>query len=111
MEILSSRTTFAGSTVRSGPDHLVRFYEADSSFHEIVAEYLRPALRAGDPAIVVATEEHAQAIHELLMRDGSGSAVGSGRVLFIDAHATLRDIMVDDRPDPAAFRRVIGELL
>jgi len=72
-----------------------------------VAEYLAPALHNGDPAIVVASEEHWQGIRALLSRD---PGIDIDKIIVADRVATLGQIMNGDGPDPEKFQRAIAQL-
>src|SRR6266536_2972432 len=51
-------------------DHFVMFYEADSFLVDGVVDFIGPALKAGERAIVVATPEHRAGIEAGLRADG-----------------------------------------
>lgn len=79
--------------------HSVQFYESDDYLASTVAEYLAEGLHAGEPAIVIATEPHRQAI---------ASRLQTQHVQFLDARETLAACMSGAMPDPARFREVVG---
>lgn len=90
-----------------GRDHAVQFYENDAELAATVGQYLGDALRAGAVAIVIATETHRQAFQSQL--DAADAAArADGRLLWLDAAATLGACMPGGRIDEAAFQRVIG---
>jgi len=94
-------------------DHLVEFYETESFLVSTVSEFLAPALRGGDSALVVATRPHRRAFQ--LALEGSGidvnRAVLEGRYLAVDAAEVLSCIMVDGKPDEVLFRHTIGTVM
>src|ERR1700716_1232266 len=51
-------------------DHFVMFYEADSFLVDGVVDFIGPALKVGERAIVVATPEHRASIEASLLGDG-----------------------------------------
>ncbi|HTZ53615.1 MAG TPA: MEDS domain-containing protein [Candidatus Acidoferrum sp.] len=65
------------------------------------------------PAIIVATPAHRQAILEGLRGAGAGpdAAIASGRLVCLDAVATLEGILTDGRIDWRAFDTKIGEFV
>jgi hypothetical protein len=92
----------------SGHFHAVRFYDDDQSLCRIVAGFLRDALLADQPAIVIATPSHrAEIAQELnaLLPDRSGD------LLMLDADETLATFMVNDKPDAARFSRSMGKVI
>jgi hypothetical protein len=101
-------------TQPAGPrDHVVQFYERDEELVLTVSGYLGDGLRAGEVAIVVATEVHWLAFEAALRRSGIDvtQAVADGTLLMLDACQTLPLFMTDTGPDPAAFDDVIGDLV
>jgi hypothetical protein len=97
-----------------GGEHLVHLYGQDAQLLvRNVSRYLAEGLRRGDGLVVIATLEHAAAIRRQLGQDGAGvpAALRTGRLLFLDAAATLELFTVDGRPDRAAFDRVVGGVL
>jgi hypothetical protein len=42
----------------SGPNHSVQFYESDDFLRDSVADFVGHGLVAGEPVIVIATEQH-----------------------------------------------------
>jgi hypothetical protein len=72
--------------------HHVRFYEQDDTLIEEVSDFLDTALRAGDAALVIATEAHRAALQRRL--GGIGSREGQpgwypGALVMLDAQQTL----------------------
>lgn len=67
-------------------DHAVQFYEDDRFLVDTVARFLTPGMLAGQPAIVVATETHRQALTARLESEGIDvdGACFRGRLLFLD---------------------------
>jgi len=80
-------------------DHVVQFYETDAELVGRVGEYLKPA----EAAVVIATEAH---------RDALAAVVPDpGRVVWLDAQATLERLMCDGDVDPAAFADIVGGVI
>ena len=93
------------------PSHFVRFYHDDAVLLTEVADFLDRGLRGGGSAIVIATQEHLDALRRQLM--GFGSLKGQpawfpGELIMLDAAATLAGFMVDGWPDERLFDEVVG---
>jgi signal transduction histidine kinase len=107
-------STLVGTTAWRPPcDHGVTFYESDDFLVGSTAAFLASALRAGRPAIAVATPAHLEAIEAALAVRAAHPAGGwdDGQLVTLDAHEALDRLMVDGMPDPAVFDAVIGELI
>lgn len=100
---------------RVGPTcrHVVEFHENDRLLAESVRDYLAPALRGDDAAVVVATPNHRALFAEAL--EGAGvdtvAAREAGRYIEVDTHEMLAALMVDGRPSRERFEHAIGGLL
>jgi hypothetical protein len=75
-----------------------------------VADFLADGIAAGQPTLIVATPEHRDRIAgELVTRKFDVTKlVAAGTVMMLDAQETLDKFMVDGKPDPAAFKEVLG---
>jgi hypothetical protein len=95
------------------PDHVVQLYGSDERLLvQNVGRFLSEGLRRGDGLLVVATPEHRTSLTRYLRSESSyPEAVLAGRLVFLDARATLSRFLVDGSPDPELFRTVIGESL
>jgi hypothetical protein len=93
--------------------HVVQFYSHDSELIASAGSHLGAALRAGGVAIAIATRPHREAFEEYLVRDGVelARAHAEGRLVLLDANATLHACMRDGEIDGRAFHAVIGGLL
>jgi DcmR-like sensory protein len=91
----------------------VGFYSDDRRFLDDLTQFIGTALKAGNAAIVVATESHRD--HLLPRLQGHGvdiaAAIEQGRYISLDAADTLLTFMVNDIPDPARFLEVAGSLI
>lgn len=96
-----------------GHEHLVDFYETDEHLIATVAEYVIPALRGYEAAIVVATADHREAFAAEIRAAGIDldEAIADWRYQALDAAEVLSRFMVDGAPDPVRFREVAEELL
>lgn len=94
-------------------EHVVQFYERDAELIGAVGPYLAAAARAGEVAIVIATEAHRRAFAAELEAEGIDlaqiSAVGS--FLSLDAAGTMAAFTVHGQIDHDAFHEVIGGLV
>jgi len=94
--------------------HLVRFYAEDDFLLTEVARFLDAALRVGGTAVVIATGEHRTSLKRRL--SGFGAATDphgwySGRLVMLDAKATLDSFVIEGWPDPQAFDAVVGNVI
>ncbi|HYF45534.1 MAG TPA: MEDS domain-containing protein [Acidimicrobiales bacterium] len=98
---------------RDGRAHVVHFYDSDGDLVDVVAAYLAEAVTNGDVAVTVATPQHEQALVARLASLGVSvdAEVATGGLVLLDAAETLDQIMVDSRPDKAAFEAVVGEII
>src|SRR5439155_99244 len=94
-------------------DHVVMFYEADRFLVDGVVDFIGPALKAGERAIVVATAEHRASIEAGLRDDGidMSQMLADGSYVAVDAARTLARFLIEDVPDPARFEAVLNGLL
>jgi hypothetical protein len=95
--------------------HLVHLYGQDERLlARNVSRFLAEGLRQRDSLIVIATPEHAESIARYLA-DEAGSATREaeheGRLVYLDARATLDQLLRGGQPDPIRFAAVVGELL
>ena len=93
--------------------HAVQFYGTDQSLFTTVAGFLAEGLVTGQPAIIIATPVHRQAILEHLAKRciDCERAVRHGDLIILDAEATLDLFMADNEPDPHLFEDNVGRLV
>ena len=90
----------------SGHFHAVRFYEDDTSLCRIVSGFVAEGLALDQPALVIATQPHIDAV----LKNLTAAAIdvdrlkNSGELLLLDARQTLATFMVDGQPDPDFFK-------
>jgi hypothetical protein len=89
----------------TGHFHAVQFYENKASLSRTVADFLAKGLALAQPALMIATPEHRDAVlEELRARHiDLDSAAAAGDLLLLDARQTLRLFMLDGIPDAALF--------
>ncbi|MCU1382722.1 MAG: sensor protein [Acidobacteria bacterium] len=91
---------------KSGHFHAVRFYEDDSSLCRIVSGFVAEGLALHQPALVIATGAHIDAIE----RNLAAAAIdvetlkSEGDLLMLDARQSLATFMANGLPDPDFFK-------
>jgi CheY-like chemotaxis protein len=110
LEVLSSPAPRKGEIKGS---HEVVFYSDDASFLLGFTRFIESALRAGNPAIVIATEPHRTSLFQSLLARGvdCAAAIEQGRYIPLDVAESLSTFMVNDLPDPVRFSKVAGDLI
>jgi signal transduction histidine kinase len=95
------------------PSHIVQFYEDDALLCDSVAHFLAVGLRAGEPVVVVATEEHRAAFAARLERRGIDVEVvrARGQLVWLDARASLSKFLIGDMPDWTLFSDLFGGVI
>lgn len=93
--------------------HAVHFFEDSSTLCRIVADFLAAGLAAGDPAIVIATDEHQQTILANLSdrRIKVEQARRLGELVLLDVDDTLGAFMLDGSPNATLFDEYMGRIL
>jgi hypothetical protein len=93
--------------------HAAQIYLEPSELADSVAEYVAAGFEAGEPAVLVATVEHAGLIAERLAADGwdARRIDELGLLVAVDAESTLGMVMDGRHPSALAFERVIGDLI
>jgi hypothetical protein len=100
--------------VGHGDKHLVQFYGADERLLTAnVCRFTAYALERGGAAGFLATRAHGTAFLEGLKGMGLSpvGALGEGRLVAMDAHQALWQIMQGGHPDRAAFDDLVGGML
>ena len=102
-----------GQDVQIAGRHEAGFYSDDASLLDGFTQFVGAALKAGDSAIVVATESHRGSLPPRLRAEGLdiAAAIEQGRYISLDAAETLSTFMVDGMPDPVRFFNVADDLL
>ncbi|MBC5811141.1 MAG: MEDS domain-containing protein [Candidatus Eremiobacteraeota bacterium] len=92
-------------------EHLVHFYGTEeSALIESVSAYFAAGLERGEFALAVATPAHASAFVAHLESKGldTKELTDAGRLVLLDAAATLSRLLVDNYPDRVRFDNVVG---
>jgi DcmR-like sensory protein len=95
------------------PEHAVQVYRDVDELAATVSEYLAAGFEQGEPAVIVAAPGHWSCIADRLEQRGWGAKMlqEQGLVGLADAEATLAATMIDGKPSPTSFDRVVGRLL
>ncbi len=90
--------------------HAVQFYKEESVLLELLSRFIGSALKSGDAAIVIGTQAHREGLANRLDERGLdiGQVTKQGRYVALDAAETLSKIMVNELPDAALFKDLIG---
>ena len=93
--------------------HAVRVYRDTAELSSSVVPFLAEGLERREPAVVVATVEHASRFRSDLAERGWDPIrlEGEGRLFVVDAEETLAAILVNGVPSPDALERAAGPLL
>ena len=96
-----------------GRRHDVGFYSKDADLLEDLTQFIEAALRAGNAAIVVATESHRDRLLSRLHAHGMdiAAAIEQGRYIALNAAEALSTFMMNDLPDPVPFLTLLGDLI
>jgi DNA-binding NarL/FixJ family response regulator len=93
--------------------HEAGFYSDDSFFLVDVTHFIGAALKAGNAAIVVATESHRNSLFPKLEAHGVdiAAAIEQGKYISMDAADALSTFMINGMPDPDRFLNFLGNLI
>jgi hypothetical protein len=95
------------------PQHFVQFYSDDSTLTQNVAFLLAHTLKAGESAVIIATQSHLEAIEKKLVVAGIDfdHFRQADRYIPVNATELLPDLLVDGLPDQEKFETIVGGLL
>jgi DNA-binding NarL/FixJ family response regulator len=93
--------------------HEVHFYPDDGSSVLGFTRFIESALKAGNAAILIATESHRKSLLQNLQAHGvdSVAAIEEGRYIPLDVAETLSAFMVNGLPDPGRFSKTAADLI
>jgi len=93
--------------------HEVGFYSDDQRLLEHLTQFVGAALKAGNAAIISATESHRDALIPRLQSYGVdvGAAIEQGRYVALDATETMAAFMCNRMPDPVRFVKLFDQLI
>ena len=103
----------SASVVPHSHHHAVQFYGNEHSLFTTVATFLSEGLVTRQPAIVIATESHREAIEEHLRGRliDCEQARRNGDLVMLDAEELLGQFMIGDVPDPDLFEQNVGSVV
>ena len=87
--------------------HTVQFYESDDFLCSVITEYISEGVRAGEPAIIVASEAHNEMFALALRSEG----IAMSGVTFLDARQMLATFATDGEIDPEKFMTSVGSVI
>lgn len=93
--------------------HQAGFYSHDRFLLDDLTQFVGNALKAGNAAIVVATESHRDGLLPRLQAYGwdIGGAIEQGSYIALDAADTLATLMINGMPDAGRFFKLLGNLI
>jgi DNA-binding NarL/FixJ family response regulator len=93
--------------------HEMLIYSDDAILLESFTLFIATALRADNPAIVIATKSHLDSLFQSLKAEGLDVAAATERGAFVplDVTETLSTFMVNDLPDPVRFMDAATDLI
>ena len=97
----------------SRDDHFVQFYEKDDFIIESICRFVIDGLQASEAVIIVATDEHLNALNRRLSERGLDvvAAITTGNYVPVSAEATLAQIRINGLLSEERVRDVIGNTL
>jgi hypothetical protein len=112
-ELLSCAVAKRDTNSHAHHQHAVQFYENELSLYATVAGFLGQGLVDGQPAILIATDAHRDAI--LLHLEGRHidvtKAQRTGDLVVLDVNDVLDRFMKNDMPAAAAFDAELGAVI
>jgi len=93
--------------------HEAGFHSDDASLLDDITQFVGTALRAGNAAIVVATEPHRNSLLLRLQRHGSdiAEAIEQGRYIAVDAADALSTFMINGMLDRVRYLNLFRDLI
>ena len=101
------------SSVETARHHEVGFYSDDRHLLDDVTQFTGAALKAGNAAIVVATEQHRNSFLPRLQAQGVdiGTAIEQGRYIALDAADAISTFVTYGMVDRVRFMESFGHLI
>jgi DNA-binding NarL/FixJ family response regulator len=93
--------------------HEVVFYSDDRQLLDRLSQFIAVALKAGNSAIVIATESHRDGLVRMLQAYGLeiGAVIEQGRYIALDAADTVSTFVVNGMLDSVRFLESYGNLI
>lgn len=94
-------------------EHLVQFYDDDQPFLDSLEGFVHGGIRAGDAVIVIATQNHREALERRLTAAGCDlrAARAKDQYISVDADNTLAMFMVNGWPQDGRFEQTVTQLI
>jgi DNA-binding NarL/FixJ family response regulator len=104
---------FLPQNARMTRRHEAGFYSDDRFALDDLTQFIGAALKAGNAAIVVATEAHRDSLLPRLQAYGLdiGAAIEQGRYVALDAADALPTFILRGMPDSVLFLKLLGDLI
>jgi len=98
---------------RSARHHDVIFYSDDRHLLDNVTRFIGAALKAGNTAVVVATESHRDSLLPSLQAYGvdMSASIEQGRYIAVDAADAISEFVLDNAVDAVRFMNAFGKLI
>ena len=99
--------------VGASSDHSVQLFDTPESLGEAVASFLAEGLEGGGRLLVAARAASVWEVSRGFADRGISMSdlVTSGRLTVVDAHATLRALLCNERPERTLFEAHVGGLV
>lgn len=93
--------------------HTAQFYADDAFLLDELSRFIRPALVAGNVAVVIATKAHRDGLAQRFLARSFDTtrAIEQQRYIALDAAETMAKFMRDGWPDAALFNEVVGGVM
>jgi hypothetical protein len=90
-------------------DHVLQLYTQPNFLYEFVGAWVEQSLRVGGSAVLVGTRDNVRSILQRLQDDQFSTAEleAEGRLVIVDAHATIERLWLTGRPDQATFDAIL----
>jgi anti-sigma regulatory factor (Ser/Thr protein kinase) len=94
-------------------EHVALFYENETQFGLTAGAYLSKAVLAGSTVVLIGSASHRTLLEKQVASTGCNThdLIAAGSWITLDAAETIGRLLVDGRPDRAAFQSVVGELI
>jgi len=105
-------TEWRSLLTRPGPEaHFVQCYSDDRDLAPNVVQFLKEGAERGDCLIVVSTSAHLELFTRELRKTGVDpeNLRRSGKLVLLDARATLSSLLVGSMPDPLRFESLVAQ--
>jgi hypothetical protein len=94
-------------------DHVVQIYEDDEVFLELLTGFIGTGINSGESVIVIATDSHLDALHNLLRGHGVNvdSLIANDQYIPLGVNDGLSKFMRKGWPDETLFMEFVGGLI